>query len=1013
VFQTNQDKRSLRSALLLGAASAAVVGLSVPATAQETTETVVVTGSRIPQTGLYSTSPVTAIGQQEMKFEGTTNVENLINNLPEAFADQGSAVSNGSTGTATVNLRNLGANRTLVLVDGKRLMPGDPNSAGSDSVAPDLNFIPAALVDHVEVVTGGASAVYGSDAVAGVVNFIMRKDFEGVEFDGTWSEAQHDQHNSFINTLISQSATPIKEPSGSTWDGRDVDATMIMGVNSPNGKGNVTAYAGYRNVQAVTQDQRDFSSCSMTINGYSSPHPFGNYFCGGSSTNPGGRFITAFGGNGGDLEATANGTMTPYSQGKFGFNFAPYNFLQRPDERYTGGVMGHYEVNPAVDFYTSVMFMDDHTVAQIAPSGLFLGTPFSTNCDNPFLTYNGSNGSGDAICGSKGPQIASFLVGRRTTDIGPRQDNLRHTDYRIILGMRGDLGSGWSYDVFAQYGTTIYQEEFLHDVSNLRAENALNVHLDANGVPQCDVFLSGADAACQPLNIFSAGAASPGSLNYIQANGFKEGSTVEQIVGGTLTGDLGAWGFQSPWAKNPVAVSLGAEYRQEALELRVDNEFQTGDLAGQGGPTLPVAGAYHVSEGYGEVRVPIVQNMPFFEDLTANAGYRYSSYSTAAGGVSTYKLGLEWQMIDDFRLRGSFQKAVRAPNVIELFSAPASGLWVGIDPCAGSKPAYSEAQCAHTGITKGEYGNVTQCSAAQCNALFAGNANLKPEVADTYSVGAVFTPTFIDGFTLTVDYFDIKINKFISVVPQAVKVGVCAITGTTYCSDLTRGPGGILFGSVAFVNSPTVNTGFLHEKGLDFEANYNADLENWGMGPNGSLSFNFIGTKTNNLITEPTSPQLLSSAGFQTTYDCVGLFGPVCGTPTPEWRHRLRVTWTSPWDFDFSVAWRHLSGVALDLNENNNLLNQECQAYGVTGACGDKLDGNIPAFDYFDLAVGWNVREGISLHAGVNNVFDKDPPLVDTNNLGVSGPPFGNANTFPQVYDSLGRVIFVNATIKY
>ena len=373
-------------------------------------------------------------------------------------------------------------------------------------------------------------------------------------------------------------------------------------------------------------------------------------------------------------------------------------------------------------------------------------------------------------------------------------------------------------------------------------------------------------------------------------------------------------------------------------------------------------------------------------------------------------------MIDDFRLRGSFQKAVRAANIIELFSAPATGLWVGVDPCGGAAPGYTEAQCAHTGVTHAEYGHVPQCSAAQCNALFAGNVNLKPEVADTYSLGAVFTPTFIDGFTLTVDYFDIKINQFIGVIPQAVKVGACAVSGTVFCSDITRGAAGVLFGTgplAGFVNSPTVNTGFLHEKGIDFEANYNADLENWGMGPNGSLSFNFIGTKTDSLITEPTTPNVLKAAGFPTTFDCVGLFGPTCGVPTPEWRHRLRVTWTSPWDFDFSVAWRHLSGVSVDVNQNNALMNQVCLPFGIHGPCNDAADANVPAFDYFDLAVGWNVREGISLHAGVNNVLDKDPPILDTNNIGISGPPFGNANTFPQVYDSLGRVIFVNATIKY
>src|SRR5205809_2726314 len=244
VFQTNPDKRSLRSALLLGAASAAVVGLSIPATAQETTETVVVTGSRIPQTGLYSSSPVTAVGQQEMKFEGTTNVENLINNLPSAFADFGSNESNGSVGTATVNLRNLGCARTLVLIDGKRLMPGD-----NVLPCPDLNQIPAAMVDHVEVVTGGASAVYGSDAVAGVVNFIMRKDFEGIEFDGQYSVNQHNNDNSADRTMeqcgVVNSAccqVGVRLAPSSVLDGATTDGTISMRVNYVNGKGHMHAY---------------------------------------------------------------------------------------------------------------------------------------------------------------------------------------------------------------------------------------------------------------------------------------------------------------------------------------------------------------------------------------------------------------------------------------------------------------------------------------------------------------------------------------------------------------------------------------------------------------------------------------------------------------------------------------------------------------------------------------------------------------------------------------------------
>src|SRR5277367_6610129 len=257
VHQNILDRRSLRTVLLLGTASAAAFGLSAPAFAQEqSTETVVVTGSRIPQQGLYAPSPVTAIGQQEMKFEGTTGVETLLNNLPSVFADQTSGVSNGATGTATVNLRGLGAIRTLVLVNGTRLMPGDP----IDSVA-DLNQVPAALVDHVEVLTGGASAVYGSDALAGVVNFVMRKDFEGIEFDGQYNIANADNSNSFYRGIVADAG--FAQAKEGIWDGNNNNATLILGTNTNNGKGNVTAYVSYQNTQAVLAAARDFSACTV------------------------------------------------------------------------------------------------------------------------------------------------------------------------------------------------------------------------------------------------------------------------------------------------------------------------------------------------------------------------------------------------------------------------------------------------------------------------------------------------------------------------------------------------------------------------------------------------------------------------------------------------------------------------------------------------------------------------------------------------------------------------------
>jgi len=292
---------------------------------------------------------------------------------------------------------------------------------------------------------------------------------------------------------------------------------------------------------------------------------------------------------------------------------------------------------------------------------------------------------------------------------------------------------------------------------------------------------------------------------------------------------------------------------------------------------------------------------------------------------------------------------------------------------------------------------------------------LVPERSDTRSVGVVLTPTFLSGFTATIDYFAIKVAGYMpangetGLNPNTILAACYGSAATAAsqgfaCSLVFRDPTlhtihNQLFG---FVQDVATNAGAMRTKGFDFEANYQVDLDDW-VGPYGSLAFNFVGTKLDTL-------QFTPIPGFQ-SYDCTGLYGVTCGTPAPDWRHKLRLTWTTPWDFDFSVAWRHMSSVGLDLNTSNALLNGVCGTSGFP--CPDLVDGHIPAYDYVDLAVNWNVREGISLHAGVNNLFDKDPPVLDSNNYGISAPPFGNGNTYPQVYDSLGRTVFVGATIKY
>jgi iron complex outermembrane recepter protein len=1049
VFQIH-SKSSLKTALLLGAATATAMSLTSAAMAQEQVETVVVTGSRIPQVGVYSSSPVTAVTSQEIKYEGTTNVETLLNNLPSAFADFGSYESNGSPGTATVNLRNLGSSRTLVLIDGKRLMPGDPSLP-----SPDLNQVPAALVDHVEVVTGGASAVYGSDAVAGVVNFVMRKDFEGVEFDGQWTGYQHDNDNSFARGIVAEGlggVTPgsIPEAPNSVFDGDTVDLNAVIGVNSPDGKGNITMYGGFRHLNPVTEDTRDFSACGTQTTGN------GSFICAGSSTAArvedgniaGGRFQTfnAFDVNGqAVVEPGASNTVDPLTgairpfTNADRFNFAPLNYLQRPDQRYTFGAMGHYEFNKSIDVYSSLMFMDDHTVAQIAPSGSFFGTLSQVNCDNPLLTADEVTTWCTDQAGRLGdPTQTTLNIGRRDIEGGNRQDDLRHTAYRMVIGARGDLGGGWAYDIFGQYGDTVYQEEYLNDMSISRIHNSLLVNPDGN----CQSADNGTDPNCVPWNIFQPNGVTAAAINYLAVPGMKEGSTQEWVAGASLTGDLGAWGIQSPWAKSPVALAVGTEYRQEELNLRTDLEFSSGDLAGQGGPTLGTNGGYDLTEGYGEIRVPIAQDMPFFQDLTLNGGYRYSSYNTA-GAVNSYKYGAEWQPIDDFRLRASFQRAVRAPNVIELFTPQSLGLWAGTDPCAAGSNTqtggalYTFNQCKNTGVTQLEYGDgsatgdlIPQCVSGQCGELGGGNLKLKPETSDTKEYGIVLTPSFVPGFTATVDYFDIKLEGAIGVIPEKNTLSGCALQDIQSLCDLIHRSGalgGAIFGTgttAGYVTALNINTGRVSTSGVDVEANYTTHLEDWGMGANGSLSANFLGTWTQTFTNSPFpgfQDNFYSADGSTIVktrdyYECSGLFGVTCGTPIPKWRHKLRVTWTSPWDFDLSLDWRHMSSVKFDGNQPDDALggpNPGCQqALGFQGVC-DLSDAKISSYDYLDISGDYTIREGINLHAGVQNVFDKDPPLLDSNGFGVSAPPFGNGNTYPQVYDALGRTIFLGVTVKY
>jgi outer membrane receptor protein involved in Fe transport len=1034
----------------------AVLGIALlaqPAMAQDAEEgadeapaaSIVVTGSRIKQPNLESASPVTVVSAAEITQTGTTRVEDLVNSLPQVFAGQGANVSNGASGAATLNLRGLGSERTLVLVNGRRVVPGDPSTS-----AADINVIPAALIKRVDVLTGGASSVYGADAVSGVVNFVLDTEFEGFKLDTQYSVYNHNNRNSDKFTVPLE-ARGFPYPRGVSTDGGTFDATLAFGTSFDDGRGHATAYLGYRKINAVTQSKRDYSACSLS--GRTAAQVAANgqlYTCGGSATSPTG---TVFAYDSDDPRTSSftsltyqfgpNQTLLP---GSTAYNFAPTNYYQRPDERYTAGVFADYEISEALHPYMEFQFMDDRTVAQIAPSGDF-GNTLSLNCDNPLLGASQLATICDTenLLVSPAPGDAFFVVGnaqaendariarglgepllgltpfnfidpttgttynrgfaqilRRNVEGGPRRDDLQHTSYRAVIGTRGDLSPAWSYDVYYQYGRTNFAETYTNDLSVTRVTRALDVVTDPNtGAPVCRSVLDGSDPNCVPWNIFSPGTVTPdaAATAYLSTPGFQRGIVSEQVASGYVSGALGEYGIKSPWADDGVGIVLGAEYRKEKLEFLTDIAFQTGDLAGQGAPSLPVSGSFNVKEIFTEIKIPIAQDSWVY-DFSVTGGYRYSDYSTGAT-TDTYKIEGEFAPIADVRIRGGYNRAVRAPTVQDLFAPQRVALDGSTDPCSGFAITAADVGCLAQGLSIGQV--VAPNPADQYNGLIGGNPNLLPETADTYTVGVVFTPTFLPGFSASVDYFSIKVSDAIQGIGADTILSACTATADpTFCSLINRDPSGSIWrSSLGYVNDLSQNIGGVKTSGVDVNVAYTRQI-----GDIGRLTFNFVGTYLDELVTDTG----VDIPGLDRTYDCVGLYGNACGTPNPKWRHQARLSFDLPSGIGASLRWRYFDSVTLDAVEDNTNLRS-------TGAAGPAPGGvarpGLAGFDsvsYFDLALTYEVGDHYKFRLGANNILDKTPPTT-----GSQACPAGpcNGNVFAQVYDAIGRYIYAGVTLEF
>ena len=1010
-------KQSIRRHLL---ATTVITGLvagwsASSASAQEAPQNteldeVVVTGSRIPQTNLTTTSPVTQVTGEDVDIAGVTRVEDLVSQLPQAFAAQNAAVSNGATGTATVALRNLGPTRTLVLIDGRRMGYGSPNDA-----AADLNQIPEQLVERVEVLTGGASAVYGSDAIAGVVNFIMKKNFEGVQLDAQYGFYQHNNDYDGVGNLRAEIArrgstnpSQFALPDDNVSDGESRSINLTMGVSSPDGKGSLVAYAGYRNNNAVLQRDRDYSACSIAApTAASGPTTFA---CGGSGTGFPGQFTNfATGGPNFAYTLGAGRTFVPYNGDANAYNFGPLNYYQRPDERYTLGALGHYQVNDKAEVFAQLMFSDYESVAQIAPSGNFFSVP-DINCDSPLLS---AQQAGLIGCGTRvdpdpltpGNQARTPLyVGRRNVEGGGRQDSITYGSYRGVAGVRGEIMAGWNYDIAAQFSRVRLARTYLNDFSVTRLGRALDV-VNVGGTPTCRSVVNGTDPSCVPYDIFTSGGVTAAALNYLQIPLIQTGETTQQVVTAAITGDTG---WTMPGASRTVQVAFGAEYRRDALDTVTDTSFQSGDGAGQGGPTIGFTGDTDVSEVFAEFQLPLADDQPWAYSASLDGAYRRSEYESF--GADTYKLGADYAPIEGLRFRASYSRAVRAPNVIELFTAQGFNLFdADFDPCdavgraansAGPVPANCIGGAGHQ-VTAGQStSGALKSPAGQYNFLGGGNPNLQQEVADTYTAGVVWEPSFLPRFNLSVDYYNIKIDEAIQTLGALNTLNLCYQSNdAAACGRIHRNPGnGSLWVGNGNVENLNINIGGFVTSGVDVNANYGVDLEDWGMSNLGSLQFSFVGSLLTKL-------EVNTGAGTASSvYDCAGFYGNQCSapggvprTPNPEWRHRSRMTWSTPWDVDVSGTWRYYGPVEIAVLGAGGSLNNG----------GTRLDRHFDAENYFDLAATWQALDTVTFRAGINNVFDNDPQLSYSVGNG------GNGNTYPQMYDALGRYVFFGVTANF
>jgi iron complex outermembrane receptor protein len=908
-------------------------------------EEIVVTGTRIKRRDFTSISPLATIDPTVIEYSGRPTLEETLNRMPQVIPDFGRTSNSPGDGTARVNLRGLGAGRTLVLVNGRRLAPSGVGTAV------DVNNIPQVLVERVEIITGGATAVYGSDAVAGVVNFLLREDFDGLSVDGSF---------------------------GITGEGdaetRDLD--VAYGHNLANGRGNVVVYAGVLEREELFAAEREFTSVALEDDWE------GNLFPSGSFRVPEMVLFAPVDVGSGPIFPIfePDGTFREFIDPDDRYNFAPINYLQVPLSRVSAAVMADYRFSDAAEAYVELSYAGNESETNLAE--VPAGGPLTINLDNPLLAPETRQMLADNF--TVGPNLAAFPYGRRMSEVGPRIVEHDRDYWRSVVGVRGDLGSTWEYDAWLTFTDADEKQYFVNDVSRSRLAQGVLVD-PATG--QC-IDTSG---ACAPVNPFGAGNISPEAAEFIRVSDVQNTTERRQTLASVfVTGPLA-----DLWA-GPVDAAFGMEWRRDKGDFTADEILFEGDTLGFRGESS-ISGTEEVWELYGEAVVPLAAKSAWAEYLGIEIGARYSDYKLA-GGIWTYKLGGEWALPGGLRLRTMGQRSVRAPNLAELFEqqftepnfvvSPGSP-----DPCSASADPAGNGnadKCILQGLSPDDIGVFEAPELVFGEFLRGGNPALQPETAETFTLGAVLNLNALPNWSFSIDYFALEVEDTIGGIDARSICFDPANTDDFFCENIERDASG----NISRVINLTSNRGLLETSGVDTQIRFAADLpRRLSVSESGALlELHSIWTHTlefkqqENPVTQ--------------VLECAGRFGRPCydgqifdgGATIAENRVTTFANYSSG-AWSLHATWRWIQGT-----DNAAPLRLDFQltpdAVLAVPDVGNK--------SYVDLGFGYAFGERFTARFNVNNLFDTAPPQMADAVLQI--------NTDSSTYDVFGRSYFLSFT---